>query len=615
MKFNDKFAVFGENVIIKNRWWVLAVFVALMLFSVAGLKRIVIDNSYKAMLDHDNPINVTNDSFQSVFGNSDYVFIMVEAGNTVNPEVLTQIESLSNDLKERLPFVKDIRSFADMEFMEADDENLNAGKLIEEGEIPTTDSALALLRSRILGKRLYRGRMTNDSLTQTGLFVTFETLPDSLYSRKGAKPAMASDLRLYADLDEAQKDSFSYVKNPLMLISPALSQIHRNEHCKFTATGVPIINYNVNTVLMKEAGKSFAVTLLIAIIILAVLYKGKREVLAPLVIIFSSVIATFGIVGWIGLVVSTFALIVALLMLVISMCYCIHIINHFRKSFDISGDRREAIRYTFQHSGWPCFLSALTTLIGFASFMVVDMVPVRNLGLTSAIGVGITYLLAITLLPVFFSFGGNKQVHQPTAHQENRAALQRWDSLSSFTLTHIRSIFAVSALLAAASCAGISLIKADTDFINLFGEKNQFVADAKHSTENLGSLYSYEVLIDLPQEGMARQPQVLMAEERLDSLINSFEITKFTVSVNDIVKDVNQTLHNGDTAHYAIPEDQNLLAQYLLLYEMAGGSDLEKCVDYEYKKIRHSVRIRRSTTDLQQDFDQIVDSPRGLKSP
>lgn len=612
MSFNDTFARFGDKVIIKHRFLFLFLFLVLLVFGVLGIKQLILDNSYASMLEKDNPINVKNRYYQEYFGNSDYAFIMVEAENTTSPEVLEQIRSLCVALEDSLPFVKEVKSFTNLEFLEADEESINAGKLIEaDADIPTSDSALALLRKRILGKRMYRDRMTNADLTQSGIFVTFETLGDTAYVRKGVKTPFAADIVSQDEAGNHNLEGYKMQKNPLMLITPALYQLlenHQNPSCRFCATGVPVISYNVNSVLMKEAVKSFLLTLLLVMGVLFFLYRSVREVLAPVGLIFASVIITFGTIGWLQIVVSTFALIVALLLMVISVSYSIHIINHFRKSFDHDGDRLKAVHYTYLHAGWACFLSAVTTMVGFASFVFVDMVPVRNLGITSAIGVVVVYLLAVFLLPVLLSFGKNK----PVAVGADGVAKGRMldfnlQKVPVFSIHYAKKVFAVSFVLVVAFGYLITRVQADTDFINLFGERNAFVRDANHCTENLGSLYSYEVLIELPEAGMAKTPEVLLAEDRLDSLINTFPITKFTSSVNDLIKDVNQTLHMGDTAYYCIPSDAKLLSQYLLLYEMAGGNELEKCIDLDYRQIRHSVRIRRSTTDLQQDFDRIVE--------
>lgn len=605
MRVSEKFAGFGDKVIIKHRGLVLVSFLVLFLFSIVGLKRIVLDNSYASMLDKDNPINVQNRYFQEYFGNGDFAFIMVVASNTTDPNVLRQIQSLTTALEDSLPFVKDVKSFSNLEFLSADDDAISVDKLIPDGEIPESDSAIAALRNRIVSKKMYLDKLTNKELTQSGIFISFDTLGDTVYVKKKSENIFSFDIVKSDEVDGKDLSDYRLQKNPLMLIAPSLDYIlekHKNEYCSFSSTGVPVISYNVNSILTKEAAKSFVLTLVIIVGILAFLYRSTREVVAPLCVILSSVLMTFGIIGWLGIVVTTFALIVALLLMVISVSYSIHIINHFRKSLDTDGDRMNAVHYTYLHSGWACMLSAITTMVGFVSFVFVDMVPVRNLGITSAIGVAIVYCLTIFILPVLLSYGKNKE----TPVSQYKHSFLEVEKFPIFSINHAKPIFITTLLLVVGFGYMVTKIKADTDFINLFGEENAFVRDANKCTQNLGSLYSYEVFIELPEAGMAKTPEVLMAEDRLDSLINTFPITKFTSSVNDLIKDVNQTLHSDDSTYFRIPEDPNLLSQYLLLYEIAGGTELEKCVDLDYKRIRHSVRIRRSTTDLQYDFDKIV---------
>lgn len=313
-------------------------------------------------------------------------------------------------------------------------------------------------------------------------------------------------------------------------------------------------------------------------------------------------------IGWLNIIVTTFALVIALLVLVISVGYSIHVINHFRKSFFYDGDRKKAVKNIYENAGWPCFVTALTTIIGFSSFTVVDMIPVRNLGIAGAIGVFVTFVLVIFLLPAAFSFGKDKVIHG--AEDNNRITTpvenHRFMSWLAFLpFRHEKIIISITLIVIIASIFSILNIKADTDFINLFGDKNEFVRDARHSTENLGSLYSYEVLIELPEPEMVKEPEVLLALENLNELIKSLPTTKFTLSVNDLIKDINQTMQEGDTNYYNIPKQRDLIAQYFLLYEMAGGDNLEQWVDYDYQRLRQSVRINRSTTDLKYDFKKI----------
>lgn len=617
MKRNEWFANFGENVLIKYKYLFFIAFTALLYVSILGIKQIIMDNSYKSMLKKDNPISKKNDHFQEIFGNNDYIYLLVEADEIIDPQVFSYIRELSEIIEEKLPFVKEVKSFTSIEFLEIDGDEIIADNLIGEN-IPTSDSALFKLKTKIFSKLIYKDRLINDSANQTGILIKFNNFPDTVYVCENSKSVEKNGIFFnddiinkieYAGLNKLKKDNYKRIKDARLLIAPAISYIldkYQNESCTITPTGLPIITYNVYSILQKETGRSFAITLLIVILILAFMYRSFRSVFVPVFIILASVIITFGIIGWLKIVVSTFALIVALLLLVISVGYSIHLINHFRKSFFEQGNRKIAIRYMFEHAGWPCFVAAITTVIGFLSFVFVDMVPVQNLGITSAIGVFVTYILVMFFIPTSFSFGSNKKIEkQSMKFKGNIRKNELLSNLSYFSLNNSKIIIAVTALLIIASSISIFNIKADTDFINLFGDGNKFVRDAKHATENLGSLYSYEVLIELPEPDMAKNPEVLFALNGLDSLINSFSTTKTTSSINDLLKDINQTMHGADPAYYSVSDNRNLIAQYLLLYEMAGGKELENYVDFNYQKLRHSIRIKRSTTDLNYDFEKI----------
>ena len=81
---------------------------------------------------------------------------------------------------------------------------------------------------------------------------------------------------------------------------------------------------------------------------------------------------------------------------------------------------------------------------------------------------------------------------------------------------------------------------------------------------------------------------------RLDSLAQKaegYKLTKRTTTVLNILKDLNQTLHEGDAAYYRIPTNPEEVAQLLLLYENAGGSEAEYWSDYDYRRLRLMVEI------------------------
>lgn len=108
----------------------------------------------------------------------------------------------------------------------------------------------------------------------------------------------------------------------------------------------------------------------------------------------------------------------------------------------------------------------------------------------------------------------------------------------------------------------------------------------------LGSMYSYDLMITLPEEGDAKLPDNLKKLEQLSNVSETYALTKRHNSILDIIKDMNCTLNENNPAFYKIPNDTNMIAQLLLLYENAGGTESEYWLDYDYKRLRLQIEIQ-----------------------
>nr|WP_232502164.1 MMPL family transporter [Treponema vincentii] len=93
-----------------------------------------------------------------------------------------------------------------------------------------------------------------------------------------------------------------------------------------------------------------------------------------------------------------------------------------------------------------------------------------------------------------------------------------------------------------------------------------------------------------------KNPDVLKKLDKLSTLIGTFRLTKMNngvpkiFSILDIVKEMNQTMHSDDPAFYTIPDDEDLLAQLLFLYEISGGQT-SRWVDEEFRTLRMSIDV------------------------
>ncbi len=607
----------GMNVIVKYKWIFFLGIAMLVVLGYLGLDKIVMDNSNESMFEKSDEVNIKLQQFHEIFGNEDFVFVMVEADNIFTPEALAYIKRLSDDLEQNLPFAKRVTSVTHMEYLDVVDGDLYVDDLIA-ADIPEDPAELNQIKNKLLAKQVYVDRLLSKDGKKTGIFIEFETVPETVYVpllKTGAGPqetAMQGDIYFEEELED--KSAYSNIVEPKKLIAPALDLIlQRNQYdgCIVTATGMPVTEYKIDETIISETGRTFLITLLICIILLFAIFRFPAAVMAPVIVIIATTIITFGLLGWLGIPLSSFIVILACLLLIIAVSYSIHIINHFKRNYKLTGKRKESVRYAYEHASWPCLLTALTTAVGFASFIFVPMVPLRNLGMASALGVLISYILVMILIPIFLSFGKDKTItigakaKKDAATTDNTRSSRFMQKWADRVLKSALPVGVISAALLLIIPFFISQIEADSDFIHLFGDRNEFVRDAKHVTNNLGALYSYEVLIELPEAEMAQEPEVLGALEDLEQLIDGYDTTKRTMSINDLLKDINMTMNNNDKSYYAIPDNRELIAQYLLLYDMSGGGELANWVDYNNQYLRLSVQVKRSTTTLREVFKEI----------
>jgi predicted RND superfamily exporter protein len=95
------------------------------------------------------------------------------------------------------------------------------------------------------------------------------------------------------------------------------------------------------------------------------------------------------------------SIVLPLLVLTIGFTDSLHVVVHAareRRAADITG--AEASARSLEELAWPCFLTSLTTAIGFASLAVTGSPMVREFGLSCALATMVTFLCVVLLLPL-----------------------------------------------------------------------------------------------------------------------------------------------------------------------------------------------------------------------
>jgi predicted RND superfamily exporter protein len=200
----------------------------------------------------------------------------------------------------------------------------------------------------------------------------------------------------------------------------------------------------------------------------------------------------------------------------------------------------------------------------------------------------VTFLPAIlTVLPVkvrVISAQGNSHTH---------GLLER---LGRFVIRRYRPVLATTGVLAVALTALVPTIDLNDEWVKYFDYRIPFRHDAEFGIEHLSGIYPVEFSIEAKDAGGISDPAYLTHLEQFTSWLRQQPEVRHVYSYTDVIKRLNKNLHGDSPEWYRLPEDRQLAAQYLLLYELSLPFGLD---------LNNRINIDKSATRVTATLDEI----------
>lgn len=573
-----------------HRWWVVAFALALLSGSLVIASRAQIDSSYEAYFDPADPTFLHYEEYRDDFGSDEVSYILYEApGLEHGPwdlEIMRKVVRLTEALEEEVPFVYEVRSLANAELMVGLDESIEIQRLTD--EFPETQEELLSLRDRYLNKPMLVGGILSADAEYAAIIIEMD--------RSSTDPL--EDIRLDPDGGDGLENLYPQVTNEAIeeiLARPEYDGIH------FYHSGDIPLNAAYNVVIAEESAFLSGVTSAVIALLLLFFFRSIVGVIAPVVVVQLSVIMTVAFVVLCGWKLDMSFSGMPTLLTAIGVAHSVHILSEFRARFAALGDRREALVKTLYLVGSPCLFTSVTTAIAFASMSFSPIKSIAHSGVYASFGVMASFVLSFTLLMALLSFGG--QTPRGGASRVNPASAKGgavMQSVLGATVNLVarwrRSVLAVFAVVFVLSFIGISRMIVDSNWLDDFSDAMPLKQITITVDEVMGGVTNLILLFDSGEADAVKNPAVLQEIERIQVWADQWEIVRKTYSIVDILKDLNQTFHADDPAEYRLPESRELTAQYLILYESAGGTDADRYVSSDYRHASLELRLALAMT-------------------
>lgn len=578
---------------VRYRWPLLIVVLLLTVFGIGGLRNVQVISNLDNLFEKDEAVQISQDQFEEQFGNNEFIGLLIQSDDVFHPEVLTMIRDIGEELVNKVPYADEVTSLTNLETMIGTEDGIEVINPFKDG-IPTDPAELKKKRDFILSNKSIVNKMVSDDGTETWLSLSLREYPEEAEWKKAG-----SMQPLYQDGEAA----IAIVTDPKW----------KSDKYTIKAVGAPYTETEERDFFGNETkirvGSGFGLMVLLLVVFL----RSLRGVVVPVFTSGAGIAVVFGFMGWMGIGIDANMVTLPILLgMALSVGYSIHLVNAFKRIFRDSGQRKQAVIQSIEETGWPIFFTAITTIASVLSFSVAGIISIRWVGVTCAAVVSAVYLFVIILIPIFLSFGKDKEI--PEGTKVKKLWLNhRLEKIGAVVLNRKGIVASIFIILVVGFAPGIPRITVNMDLFGLLGLKIPYVKRV-HEVVNskLGSYMTYNITVAYDQPNAAKDPDVLRKFDALLTEVGTFDLTTKNegvpkiFSILDILKQMNQVFHEDKPADYIVPETRDLVAQLLFLYELSGGKKTFNWVDEEYTMLRARIELRGfDANEIVNEFEQI----------
>lgn len=560
--------------VLRHRFVVIVLCLIVVAGLASGMGKLAFDTSYRVFFSEENPELLAFERIEETYVKDDNIQLIIapKGGNVFAPEVLAAVEALTIEAWQT-PFSNRVDSITNFQFTEAEEDDLIVRDMVKDA-MSLTEEELAAVRKNVLAEPSLLGRLVSPEGHVTSLNITVQLKPEE---RSNATGEIIGHVR-----DMAKR----------------LEETHPNLDAYITGM-VPFDQAFLESAIY-DSSVLFPIALGLMILCLALLAGGLFGTVVTVIVIILCVMAAMGAGGHLGHPLTGGSTSIPIIILTVAVANAVHVLVTFNHELSQSGSKIEAMRESLRINLQPVMLASLTTAIGFLTMNFSEVPPFQHMGTQVAVGVVLSFLLTITFLPALLTLLPVK-AGKPRANSN-----QLMEKFSNFVVEKRKALLIGLSIAVLAAIANLPRNDINDIFLHYFDSSLDFRHDSDFMIDNLTGLDFINFSLNAGSSGAINDPAFLADLEKFTSWLRLQPQTTHVDSIVTIMQRLNKSMHGDDQAYYQLPEDRELAAQYLLLYEMSlpYGLDLNNQINVDKSQTKVGVTTATMSSQEMIDFNQ-----------
>ncbi|MBN1649871.1 MAG: MMPL family transporter [Bacteroidales bacterium] len=485
------------------------------------------------------------------------IFALENEQGIYNTETLDTLKQLTKRLQKLQQINKsDVNSLYTADNIVGTEDGLDVKAFFT--RVPKTEEELSHLQEIVRSNEMVFGRLVSESETVTLIVAELE---DGVFSQE-----------FYDEI-------------------LALAASYQTDNIKIHVVGRPIVEGTLALLAPADMKKMIPIVLLVIILVLFLALRNIKNTLLVMLVVLISTIWAFGLMAIIGIPIYAVSTMLPVMLIATGVAYGVHLYSHLEGYIRQHPEttKLEAVSDMLKVMSTPVIITAVTTAVGFVSLLTSQVYPVKYFGLFTGFGVLSAMLLSLVFIPAgIMAFGLPK--FKPSNSTSKIA-----NTITAAILKYKSASIVGTIVIIALMILGTQKLWINSSFLDKFEKDSAIVKTDEFINSHFGGTTALNLILDANDKvNTFKQPDVLRLIDKMQATLEedvpevgtSFALTNF-------LKRMNKVMHGDRDEFDIIPDNQNLVAQYLLLYEMSGDpKNLVKAVNYNYSRLNVTIQLK-----------------------
>jgi len=559
-----------EKLLIKllnYKWLSMIIIIVVTAFFVTEMKENTrMETNLDKYMPQDHPAFVYSDKAESWFNIKDGIIIALENKNGVfNTETLDTLKKLTKRFQ-KFPEIdkNDVTSLYTADNIIGSEDGMDVKAFYK--RVPKSPEKLKKLKENVINNEMVFGRLVSYDTTVT---VIIAEIGDDVFTQ----------------------DFYNHILKT--------AKASETDNIKIYVAGRPIVEGTMALLGPADMKKMVPIVILVIFIVLFITLRSFKGTLITLGVVFFSTIWAFGLMATVGIPIYAVSTMIPVMLIAIGVADGIHLYSHLQVfiNHNPQATRKEATKDMLKFLWKPVIMTSVTTAVGFISLLTSQVYPVKYFGIFTAFGVMMAMVFSLVFLPagiMIFGLPKAKPINH-TEDKEGHSHSKIANNFASWVIKHKYVSIVGSLIIAVLSIIGMQEIWINSSFLEKFEKNSEIVLTDKFINEHFGGTSTLNLILDAEGKKDAfKNPAVLKLVDKMQKDVdNELQVVGNTFSLADYIRRMNKVMNADKEEYNTIPDNQDMIAQYLLLYEMSGDPEnLNKVVDYDYEKANVTFQLK-----------------------